>query len=118
MNMAYYFIKIFISVILIVMISELAKKSSFFGGLLASIPLISILAFFWLYIDTKDTAKIIDLSYGIFWLVIPSLGLFLVLPGLLRQGINFYVSMLIAIILTIVLYWIMIIVLGWLGIKL
>ena len=90
---------------------------SIFLGM-ASIPLISILSFFWLYFDTKDISKIINLSYGIFWLVIPSLGLFLILPELLKTGISFYVSMLIATILTIILYWFMIIIIGWLGMEL
>ena len=116
--MFYYILKIIVSAILILLISELAKRSSFIGGLLASIPLISILSFFWLYFDTKDISKIINLSYGIFWLVIPSLGLFLILPELLKTGINFYMSMLIAIILTILLYWFMIIIIGWLGMEL
>ena len=116
--MFYYLLKVIISAILILFISELAKKSSFIGGLVASIPLISILSFFWLYLDTKDISKIINLSYGIFWLVIPSLGLFLILPELLKTGINFYVSMLIATMLTIILYWFMIIIVGWLGVEL
>ena len=90
--MIYYFLKIVISAISIVIISEIAKRSSFMGGLIASIPLISLLAFFWLYIETKEPSKIIDLSYAIFWLVIPSLVLFLILPELLKYGFNFYIS--------------------------
>ena len=116
--MFYYFLKIIVSAISILIISELAKRSSFLGGLVASLPLVSLLAFFWLYVDTKETSKIINLSYGIFWLVIPSLGLFLILPEFLKHGMNFYVSMLISILLTIILYWLMILILSWLGIKL
>ena len=115
--MTYYLIKLIISSFLILLISELAKKNSFAGSLFASIPLISIIAFFWLYVDTKDISKIIDLSYGIFWLVIPSLGLFLILPQLLKYGLNFYVSMFIASLLTMILYWLMIFFLNWLEIK-
>ena len=116
--MIYYFVKIIISAISIVIISEIAKRSSFIGGLIASIPLISLLAFFWLYIETKEPSKIIDLSYAIFWLVIPSLVLFLILPELLKYGLNFYISILLSIILTIICYWFMIIILGFMGIKL
>jgi Nitrogen regulatory protein P-II len=43
----------------------------------------------WLYRDTQDTAKIAALSMSIFWLVLPSLVLFLVLPALLRHGVHF-----------------------------
>ena len=111
-------IKLIFSAIIIVVISELPKKSSFLGGLFASIPLISLLALFWIYFDTKDIYKIVNLSYSIFWLVIPSLGLFLILPSLLKYGLNFYLSIFIAIILTMFLYWIMLIILSYFGIKL
>ena len=67
-------------------VSELAKRSSFWGAALASLPLTSLLAFVWLYLDTGDIQKVSSLSQGIFWLVLPSLLLFVVLPLLLRSG--------------------------------
>lgn len=82
--MAYYIVKILLTTASIVAISEIAKRSSFFGALLASIPLISVLAMLWLYIDTKDVSKISSLSMNVFWLVIPSLTLFLSLPFFLK----------------------------------
>ena len=66
--MPYYIIKIIISAILIFFISEIGKRNSFVGGLLASIPMISLLAFCWIYIDTKESSKIIDLSCELFQL--------------------------------------------------
>jgi len=102
---------------LIVAISEIAKRSSFFGALLASIPLISLLAIIWLYIDTKDVMKVSALATSIFWLVLPSLILFIALPLLLKHGLNFYVSISISVSLTIVGYWIMLTVLNYYDIK-
>ena len=116
--MLYYIIKIIISSFLIVLISEISKRNSFIGGLLASMPLISILAFIWLYIDTQDSEKVIALAYSIFWLVLPSLALFIMLPFLLKFGINFYISILISIGVTMICYWIMLVLLGYIGIKL
>ncbi|MCB1603355.1 MAG: DUF3147 family protein [Gammaproteobacteria bacterium] len=116
--MSYYAIKIITTTLLIVAISEVAKLSSLIGAILASIPLISVLAMIWLYIDTKDVSKISSLSTSIFWLVIPSLVLFISLPILLKQGINFYLSISIAIVITIFSYWLMIYVLNYFGIKL
>lgn len=114
----YYLVKIAITTVLIVAISEIAKRSSFFGALLASVPLVSILAMIWLYIDTKDTTKVIDLSNSVFWLVLPSLALFISLPLLLKQGLSFYISMIIAVGVTILCYWLMIVILNHLGIRL
>lgn len=91
--MTYYVIKIAISAILIVLISEVAKRSSFLGGLIASLPIISLLAFAWLYVDTRSVDKVASLSTSIFWLVLPSLSLFIALPLLLRKTENFYLSL-------------------------
>lgn len=112
-----YLIKVIISSILIVLISELSKKSSLVGGILASIPLISVLAIIWLYIDTQDIQKISSLSNTIFWLVIPSLVLFITLPIFLKMQINFYGSMFLSIVLTVIAYYVMIFVLGKFGVK-
>jgi TRAP-type C4-dicarboxylate transport system permease large subunit len=116
--MAYYISKVIITTLLIVLISEISKRSSFMGAVLASIPLVSVLAMIWLYVDTKDVSKISELSFSIFWLVLPSLTLFLALPLLLKQGVNFYWSMATSIGVTILCYWLMISVLNYLGVKL
>ena len=116
--MTYYLVKIAITTILIVAISEIAKRSTFVGAILASVPLISVLAMIWLYIDTKDATKVSSLSIGVFWLVIPSLALFLTLPLLLKQGLNFYLSISISIGLTAGCYWIMVSALDHFGVEL
>jgi uncharacterized membrane protein (GlpM family) len=114
--MWYYVIKVLVSSVLIVAISEISKRSSFWGGILASVPLVSVLAFIWLYIDTKSVEKISQLSYSIFWLVIPSLSLFITLPLLLKK-VDFPAAMFISIIIMIGCYYLMVFVLGKFGIK-
>lgn len=116
--MTYTFLKVAITAILIVAISEISKRSSLLGAILASVPLVSVLAMVWLYQDTKDIGKINDLSMGIFWLVLPSLAFFIALPLLLKQGLNFYLGLLISIGVTATCYYLMLIVLEQFGIKL
>jgi succinate-acetate transporter protein len=89
----YYALKILVSAVLIAAISEIAKRSSFLGGLIGSLPLVSILALMWLYLDTRSLEKTSALSYSIFWLVLPSLSLFIALPWLLKRTENFYLSL-------------------------
>ena len=81
------------------------------GGLLASIPLVSFLAIFWIYFDTKDVLKIKDLSYSIFWLVLPSLSFFLLFPFLLGKNVKFGWAMLLSTLIMIILYLILIMIL-------
>ena len=116
--MTWYIIKLIITAVLIVVISEISRRSTLVGAILASIPLVSVLAMMWLYIDTHDAGKVSALATGVFWLVIPSLALFVSLPLLLKQGVNFYLSMGISIVITIICYFLMIAVLNYYGIKL
>ena len=89
----YFFMKIMISAVVVAGVSELGKKLTWLGAVLASLPVISIIAMIWLYIDTKNAEKVISLSNGIFWAVLPSLLFFAVLPPLIRSGIPFYAAM-------------------------
>ena len=114
----YYLTKLTITAVLIVAISEIAKRSTHIGALLASIPLVSVLAMIWLYMETKDTHKISALATGVFWLVLPSLILFIALPLLLKHGVNFYVSLLLSVLLTAGGYWLMTAALSYYGIRL
>lgn len=116
--MSYTIIKVIITSLLIVTISELSKRSSLFGALLASLPLISVLAIFWLYIDTKDVGKVAELATSVFWLVIPSLVFFISLPILLKKGLNFYLSIGLSMSMTAGCYFLMITLLTRFGIKL
>ena len=95
--MLYYELKVIISALLIVAISEIAKRSTGFAALIASLPLTSLLAFVWLKAEGSAPERIAELSSQIFWLVLPSLVLFLALPFLLRQGLNFWVSLAISV---------------------
>ena len=117
-RMMYYVLKVLVSSVIIVLISEISKRSSMAGSIIASIPLLSLLAFIWMYIDTKDVQKISALSTDIFWLVIPSLLLFIVLPFLLKKQVSFWWALGISTSVMVLFYFIMIFVLKKFGIKL
>ena len=102
--MLYYALKVLLSALLIVVITEVAKRSSGFAALVASLPLTSLLAFVWLHVEGTPAGEIGSLSSQIFWLVLPSLVLFLLLPLLLRQGLNFWLSLGLASAATVVCY--------------
>ena len=91
--MIQFLLKVLISALVVAGASELARRYSLFGALLASLPLTSILAMIWLWRDGTTTAKIADFSNNIFWLVLPSLLLFVVMPLMLRAGYGFWPSL-------------------------
>lgn len=83
-------LKLAISALIVAGASELGKRSTTAGAILISLPLSSLLAISWLYLETKDAAKTAAFTQSIFWAVLPSLLFFLLLPALLRRGWNFW----------------------------
>ena len=94
--MGIYITKLIISAVIIVAVSEIAKVHSWLAAFITSLPVVSILAISWLYIDTQNIEKVVDLSTGIFWLVIPSLVFFIALPILLKYHVPFWWSLFLA----------------------
>lgn len=116
--MTYTILKFGISAGVLVAVSEMSKRNSFVAGLLASLPLTSVLAMMWLWRDTHDSTKITALSTSIFWLVLPSLVLFAALPMLLKRGVTFWPAMAISVVAMLAGYGAMVFGLGKFGIKL
>src|SRR5262245_31994936 len=115
-RMVYVITKALISGAIIMAASEAAKRSPTYGALLVSLPLISILAMIWLWRDTGDNERIAALS-GTFWLVLPTLPMFLVIPAMLRNGFAFWTALAASCALTVALYLIAVWVLPKLGIS-
>ena len=82
---------------------------------MASLPLVSVLAMIWLYIDTSSIEKVSQLSTSIFWMVLPSLSLFIMLPLLLKNKVPFYPALTISALVMVLLYYLMIVILKKLG---
>ena len=98
-----YLLKIALSALMIVAITEATKRLGLFGALLASLPFLSLISMVWIYWETKDIEKIAVFSLQVFWFVIPSLGLFATLPWLLGR-FSFFASLALASMVTILLY--------------
>ena len=102
--MLYAVIKALLSGAIIAAASEVAKRSPTLGAVILSLPLVSLLAFVWLWRDTADKEAIAALSQSTFWFVLPTLPMFLVLPALLRNGLPFWSALAISCVLTVGLY--------------
>jgi hypothetical protein len=116
--MLYTAIKALISGVIIAAASEIAKRNPGIGALIVSLPLLSILAFIWLWRDTSDTERVAALAQATFWFVLPTLPMFLVLPALLRSGMGFWPALGLSCLLTILLYALTVWTLGRFGISL
>ncbi len=116
--MGFFLVKILVTAVLVAIVSELSRRNNFLAALLASIPLVSVLALAWLYLETREPMKVAALAQSIFWLVLPSLAFFLALPQLLRRGMGVGPSMVVALLLTVACYGLLVFLLGRIGIRL
>jgi len=77
---------------MVVLISEIAKRSDKLGGFIAALPLVTLLTLTWLYIEDQSEEKIANHAYYTFWYVIPTLPMFLLFPYLLPK-LGFWMTM-------------------------
>ena len=102
--MLYLVIKAAISGVLVAAVSEVARRYPGWGGLLASLPLTSLLAMIWLYRDTGDPERVAALAGSTLWFVLPSLPMFLVVPALIRSGMAVWLALGVSVAGTLLLY--------------
>ena len=102
--MFYAVIKALLSGVIVLIVSEVAKRYPGWGGLIASLPLVSLLGIIWLWRDTSDTVRVAAHAEATFCFVLPSLPMFLVFPALLRANVTFWPALGLSCALTMALY--------------
>lgn len=102
--MLYLIVKALISGAIVAAVSEIAKRYPGLGGLVASLPLVSVLGMMWLWRDTHDAERMAAHATGTFWFVLPSLPMFLLIPALLKRGVGFWPALAAGCVLTMALY--------------
>ena len=100
----YLIVKTVLSALIIVVVSEIAKKYTLAAAIILSVPLTSLLALIWLFYDTRDIQKVVDLSLNTIVMTIPSIVFFIVLPIMLKFKYNFSFSILVSILSTSLTY--------------
>ncbi|HSI84509.1 MAG TPA: DUF3147 family protein [Candidatus Methylacidiphilales bacterium] len=102
--MTLFIIKALISGLVIATVSSMAKYNNLLASIIHSLPLVSLLAFVWLYMETKDAELIGRHAYGTFWFVLPTLPMFVLMPWLIRFCGGFWQALGAGIVLSIILY--------------
>ena len=95
--------KYFLTATVVVLVSEVAKRSDKLGGLIAALPLVTVLTLIWLYVEQQPQEKIANHAWYTFWYVVPTLPMFLVFPALLPR-IGFWPTLLASIAITLVCF--------------
>ena len=115
--MWYLSVKYLITAAVVVLVSEVAKRSDKLGGLLAALPLVTLLSLIWLYVEHQSSEKIANHAWFTFWYVLPTLPMFLAFPWLL-QRFGFWVALAASALISVISFLLMNIVLKRFGIAL
>lgn len=101
----------------VVLVSEAAKRSDKLGGFVAALPLVTLLALVWLYVEKQPAEKIANHAWYTFWYVLPTLPMFLIFPVLLPR-LGFWLTLGACVILTVILFGFFALLVGRFGIDL
>jgi len=115
--MAWLVTKYAVTAAIVVLVSEIARRSDKLGGLVAALPLVTVLALVWLHVEQQPEQKLANHARYTFWYVIPTLPMFLAFPLLLpRYG--FWPALLACVVLTVVCFGVFALLLRRFGIEL
>ena len=97
--MVYLISKYLFTSLVVILLSELARRIDRLGGLIAALPLVTVLTLIWLYIEQQPAEKIGNHAWYTFWYVLPTLPMFLLFPWLLDR-LGFWWALLICLVFT------------------
>ncbi len=101
--MAWIVTKYLASAMVVVLVSEAAKRSDKLGGLIAALPLVSFLALIWLHVEGQPQQRIANHAWYTFWYVLPTLPMFLAFPFLLGR-LGFWWTLLVCAAITVLCF--------------
>lgn len=88
----YVMMKILVSAIVIAIVTEVARRFPTYGGIIAALPLVSLLSIMWLYIQGEQHSTLSQFALGVL-IGFPATAVLLVIVYLsLKQSLPFFVA--------------------------
>lgn len=91
--MSWIISKYLITAGIIVLASEVAKRSDKLGALIVALPTVTVLALIWMYVEQQPQERLASHAWYTFWYVLPTLPMFLMFPTLLPR-LGFWLTLL------------------------
>jgi len=63
----YVIMKVIASAIIIAIVSEVARRFPTYGGIIAALPLVSLLSIIWLHVQGAQTETLSKFALGVLW---------------------------------------------------
>jgi F0F1-type ATP synthase assembly protein I len=102
--MSWLVTKYLVTAAVVVLVSEAARRSDKLGGLVAALPLVTVLVLVWLHVERQPEQKIANHAWYTFWYVLPTLPMFLAFPWLLAR-FGFWPALLASALITVACFW-------------
>ena len=115
--MLWVIIKYLTTAAIVVIISEVVKRSDKLGALVAALPIVTILALVWMYIEGQGNQRLANHAYYTFWYVLPTLPMFLIFPYFLDR-FSFWVTLLSSGLISVACFWLISLLVKYFGIDL
>lgn len=93
----YLLTKILVSAVIIGIVTEIARRFPTYGGVIAALPLVSLLSIIWLYVQGESSEGLSKFALGVLWGFPATAFLLLIVYLSLKQSINLYTSIFIGI---------------------
>ena len=110
--------KLLLSAFVIVIVTKIQLVNDRLSALLIALPLTSLVAMIWMHGTGQSSQRLANHAEGTFWFVLPTLPMFLVMPWMLRSGWGFWPALLANCVMTVILFWLTVILLRRFGIDL
>jgi len=115
--MAWIIKKYLLTAGIVILVSELAKRSDMLGCLVAALSLVTVLTLVWLYLENQSMEKISNHAWYTFLYVLPTLPMFIAFPLLLPK-LGFWPTLISSILITMASFGVFTILLRRFGIEL
>lgn len=88
----YVIAKIMASAIVIAVITEISRRFPTYGGILAALPLVSILSIIWLYVQGEQTSTLSKFILGVIWGIPATMVFLLIIYFTLQKSFHLFIS--------------------------
>jgi uncharacterized membrane protein (GlpM family) len=92
----FFLVKVTASAFIIAGVSELAKRMPSLGGLIAAMPLTTLLVLIWLYAETGDYQLAHTFTRSVLFAIVPTIFFFITALYLFKKGTSFVTLLLVS----------------------
>lgn len=84
--------KIIASAIVIAIVTEISRRFPSYGGIVAALPLVSLLSIIWLYVQGEQTATLSKFTVGVLWGFPATAVLLIIVYIALQNSVHLFLS--------------------------